>query len=325
MILVVVTILLILIANLVMRARHIKEHLEVEDMGKKFRSYADFLKFYIGNPKLAKKELKKRKKSEKKKGHEDRRTVFVIDFEGDIRASQVDALREKVTAVLTSARPEQDEVVVRLESPGGMVHSYGLAAAQLLRIREHKVPLTICVDKVAASGGYMMACTADKIIAAPFAVLGSIGVVAQVPNLNRLLKKHQIDYEEITAGDYKRTISLLGEITDKGRQKFIQQIEETHGLFKDFVSTYRPQLDLEKIATGEHWYGKEAMNLKLVDALSTSDEYLYGQRENSKILKIDLLGKKKLSEKIAEAVSMGIERVIFRSWQKLYEESLFKS
>ncbi len=321
----VLVILIIVIANMIMKARSIKEHLEVEDLGKKYRSYSDYLKFFLDNPKSAKKELKKRQKSEKKQTKTaDKKTIFVIDFEGDIRATQVDTLRDKITAVLTVAKPERDEVVIRLESPGGMVHTYGLAAAQLLRFREHNIPMTACVDKVAASGGYLMACTANRIIAAPFAIVGSIGVVAQVPNLNRLLKKHQIDYEEITAGDYKRTISLLGEITDRGRQKFMEQIEGTHSLFKDFVSTYRPNMDLSKVATGEHWYGKEALALGLVDEIRSSDEHLYSLRDSARILKIDLLGKKKFSEKLAEAMSLGVEKFVFRWWQRLYEDSLFR-
>ena len=109
--------------------------------------------------------------------------------------------------------------------------AYGLAASQMQRIRDKKLKLTVCVDKVAASGGYMMAVVADKIIAAPFAVLGSIGVLAQVPNFHRLLKKHDVDFEMLTAGKYKRTLTMFGENTDKGREKFQEDIEDTHVLF----------------------------------------------------------------------------------------------
>lgn len=319
-------ILILLIANIVIRSRHLKEQIEVEDISKKYQGYADFLKLFTGNPKETKKELKKRRKSEKKKkSKQSKKAVYVIDFEGDIRASQVDQLRDKISAALTVARPGTDEVLVRVNSPGGMVHTYGLAAAQLLRFRENNITTTISVDKIAASGGYLMACTGHKIIASPFAILGSIGVVAQVPNLHRLLKKHNIDYEEITAGDYKRTVSLLGEITEKGRQKFLEQIEGTHELFKEFVGTYRPQLDLTRVATGEHWYGKQALELGLVDDLISSDEYLFKMREEAQILKIDLHGKRKLSEKLADAMSLTIEKLAYKWWQKLYEEALFKN
>ena len=105
--------------------------------------------------------------------------VYVLDFKGSMDAHEVASLREEVTAVLAVATP-QDQVVVRLESPGGVVHGYGLAASQLQRLREKQIPLTVAVDKVAASGGYMMACVADKIVAAPFSIIGSIGVVARI-------------------------------------------------------------------------------------------------------------------------------------------------
>ncbi len=209
--------------------------------------------------KKEKQEAKAAKKASKRgqgssDGPEQRKRLYVLNFDGDIRASATDNLREEITAVLNQST-EGDEVLVKVESPGGLVHGYGLAASQLRRIRDAEVPLTIAVDKVAASGGYMMACVADRIIAAPFAVLGSIGVLAQVPNFHRLLKKHDIDFELFTAGEYKRTVTMFGENTEKGREKFTEDLEETHDLFKDFVSENRPQLDIARVATGEVWYG----------------------------------------------------------------------
>ena len=199
--------------------------------------------------------------------------AFVLRFEGDVRASHIDHMRLEVSAVLTMAGA-QDEVVVCVESPGGMVHSYGLAASQLTRIRNQQIPLTVVVDKVAASGGYMMAAVANRVVAAPFALLGSIGVVAQVPNVHRLLKKNDVDVEVLTAGKYKRTLTTLGENTEEGRQKFIEELEDVHALFQEFVAEHRPQVDIERVSTGEAWYGKRALDLKLVDELATSDEYL---------------------------------------------------
>ncbi|MFZ0156889.1 protease SohB, partial [Pseudomonas sp.] len=213
---------------------------------------------------------------QQKKTPEDKSRVFVLDFDGDIKASATESLRHEITAVLSLATP-RDEVVLRLESGGGMVHSYGLASSQLARIRQAGIPLTICIDKVAASGGYMMACIGDKIVSAPFAILGSIGVVAQLPNVNRLLKKHDVDFEVFTAGEYKRTVTVFGENTEKGREKFQEDLDVTHQLFKDFVSRYRPQLHIDEVATGEVWLGVAALNKQLVDELKTSDEYL-GER-----------------------------------------------
>ncbi len=199
---------------------------------------------------------------------------FVLRFDGDIRASAVDALREEVSAVLQVARPGADRVLLVLDSPGGMVPGYGLAAAQLARLRTRGIELVAVVDRVAASGGYMMAAVADRIVAAPFAILGSIGVVAQIPNIHRLLKENNIDVELHTAGQYKRTLTLLGENTEAGREKFREELEQTHELFKQFLNRFRPQLDLDKLATGEHWLGEDALALGLIDAIGTSDDLI---------------------------------------------------
>ena len=220
-----------------------------------------------------------------KKQKEKKPNVFVIDFSGDIKASQVEQLREEITAVLSIAAKE-DEVVIKLDSPGGSVNGYGLAASQLQRIRDKGIPLTVCIDKVAASGGYLMSCVADKIIAAPFSLIGSIGVVAQMPNFHRWLKKHDIDIELLTAGEYKRTLTLLAENNEKGREKFQEELEEIHRSFRDYVSSHRPQLDIEKVSTGEHWLAKDAYALRLVDKLSTSDDYLIDKSEQYNLFKI---------------------------------------
>ena len=210
---------------------------------------------------------------------------FVLAFNGDLQASAVENLREEVTAVLMVAK-EGDEVVVKLESPGGVVHGYGLAASQLRRIRDRGLKLTVAVDMVAASGGYMMACIADRIIAAPFALVGSVGVLAQIPNFSRLLKKNDIDVELHTAGEFKRTLTIFGENTDAGREKFRQELEDVHGLFKEFVAENRPTVDIERIATGEAWYGKRAIELQLVDELITSDEYLMEASGDAKVFEV---------------------------------------
>lgn len=252
----------------------------------------------------------------------DKKRVFVLDFHGDIKASACDNLREEISAVLSLAT-SADEVVVKLESGGGMVHSYGLAASQLARISNKKIPLTVCVDKVAASGGYMMACVADKIIAAPFAVLGSIGVIAQLPNFHKLLKKNNIDYEMFTAGEYKRTVTMFGENTDKGREKFKEDLEDTHVLFKEFVSEHRPQVDIAKVATGEVWFGRRAMEVNLVDSLYTSDEYLLAQAENADIYEVSYSFKKSLPEKLGLAAQGAVDRLLLTWWERLNHNRWF--
>ncbi len=239
--------------------------------------------------------------------------IFVLTFLGDIKASAVAALREEVTAILSIATPH-DEVVVRVESAGGMVHAYGLAAAQLQRIRQQYIPLTVIVDKIAASGGYLMACVANQILAAPFAVIGSIGVVVQLPNFHRLLKEKRIDFEQLTAGNYKRTLSLFGENTERGREKMREEIEEIHQSFKNLIQEYRQQIDIQKVATGEYWLGSQALDLKLVDSLITSDDYLFSQATQSQIYEVHFQIKKSLLERLSTSAANAFVYLTDSSW-----------
>lgn len=269
--------------------------------------------------KKEKAEAKARRKAAKKGEEESaKRRVFVVDFDGDIQASQVEKLREEITAILTLVKP-QDEVVLRLESPGGMVHGYGLAASQLERVRRQNIPLTICVDRVAASGGYMMACIGSKILAAPFALLGSIGVVAQLPNFHRLLKKHDVDYEVYTAGEYKRTLTMFGENTEKGREKFIEELEDTHDLFKHFVSDYRPTLEVERVATGEAWFGRRALEQGLIDDIKTSDDYLFEACKDADVYSVSYETRRTLQDRLNGFSSSLADHLVNRVLQKLQE------
>lgn len=244
----------------------IKGELEITNLSEHHKQTIEQLEHHLHDDAFIKARDKAEKKAEKEKvksrGKEVKKAakegeldskrephLFVLDFNGSIDAKEVASLREEVTAVLAVAR-EGDEVLLKLESGGGMVHGYGLASSQLDRIKAAGLPLTISVDKVAASGGYMMACIADKIVSAPFAIVGSIGVIAQLPNFNKLLKKHDIEFEQLTAGEYKRTLTMFGENSDKAREKFKEELEETHGLFKDFIRDHRPALDLEKSSNG---------------------------------------------------------------------------
>ncbi|AQY66925.1 MULTISPECIES: protease SohB [Pseudomonas] len=267
---------------------------------------------------LRKSESKAEKKNSKKKP-EAKPRVFVLDFDGDIKASATESLRHEITGLLSLATPK-DEVVLRLESGGGMVHSYGLASSQLARIRQAGVPLTVCIDKVAASGGYMMACIGEKIISAPFAILGSIGVVAQLPNVNRLLKKHDIDFEVLTAGEYKRTLTVFGENTEKGREKFQEDLDITHQLFKNFVSRYRPQLAIDEVATGEVWLGVAALDKQLVDELQTSDEYLATKAKTAEVFHLHYSERKSLQERVGLAASGSVDRVLLTWWSRLTQQ-----
>lgn len=321
------------VAASAIKQKHKKGELEITDLSEQFEDVEQEVVHAL----LNKEELKQKEKNDKKLAKEKAKAekhlakqnsksgsvqttetkskVFVIDFKGSIDAKEVSSLREEVTAILSVAN-NKDEVFVRLESGGGMVHGYGLASSQLDRIRQQEIPLTVSVDKVAASGGYMMACVANNIIAAPFAILGSIGVIAQLPNFNKLLKKNDIDFEQFTAGEFKRTVTMFGENTEKGKEKFIEELEDTHVLFKDFVRDHRPSLDLDKVATGEHWFGTKALELGLIDSIQTSDDYLQKLSKNHKIVAIKYEVKKGLAEKFAKAASLSIETVFGKLMQK---------
>lgn len=328
-----------------------KGHIEVSKLNEKFEHMRDLLKEVTLDPEQLKLEIKAEKKRVKEERAEQKKAaklaakeklrstqtsstpadvsdpetdkpphkkrIFVMNFHGDIKASACENLREEISAVLSLATPA-DEVVVKLESGGGMVHSYGLAASQLVRISNKSIPLTICVDKVAASGGYMMACVADKIISAPFAVLGSIGVIAQLPNFHKLLKKNDIDFEMFTAGEYKRTVTMFGENTPKDRAKFVEDLEDTHVLFKEFVNEHRPQVDMARVATGEVWFGRRAKEVNLVDELMTSDEYLQTQAANADIYEVEFAHKKSLPEKLGFAAQGAVDRLLLKWWERLH-------
>lgn len=311
---------LIILIGLVVARAQMSPEMEVTPLHEKLQSLRLSLLNFISTKKEIKAERKKLKKEEKKEAETPLPKTYVIRFDGDVKASQVEGLREEITAILQVATPA-DEVVAVVESPGGMVTTYGLAASQLLRIRESQIPLTVCVDVVAASGGYLMAVVAQKILAAPFAIVGSIGVVAQVPNFNRLLKKHDVDFKEYTAGEFKRTVSVLGEITPKGEEKFKEQLEQTHILFKGFVQKYRPQIDMMKVATGEYWYGQQALELGLIDAIKTSDDYLLEKFKNkSQIFEISFEKKVPLSEKLAGVLGRAASLAFTTAFQKTSEE-----
>jgi len=321
------------IAASAIKQKHKKGELEITDLSEQFDEVEQEIIHALLNKeelkqkekddkKLAKEQAKKDKLLAKEKAKSDseedsniKSKVFVVDFKGSIDAKEVSSLREEVTAILSVAT-KNDEVFVRLESGGGMVHGYGLASSQLDRIRQHQIPLTVSVDKVAASGGYMMACVANNIIAAPFAILGSIGVIAQLPNFNKLLKKNDIDFEQFTAGEFKRTVTMFGENTEKGKEKFIEELEETHVLFKNFVREHRPSLELDKVATGEHWFGTTALELGLIDTIQTSDDYLQKLSKSHKIVAIKYEVKKGLAEKFAKAASLSVESVLGKLLQK---------
>lgn len=290
------------------------DRIEIKNLSKKFAHLKKLMQASTTSKKQLKKLQKQSKQSAKDKAPQEQR-VFVLNFVGNIKATAVKHLRKEITALLSIAT-DKDEVVICLENSGGLVHEHGLAASQLQRIRQRGIPLTVAVDKVAASGGYMMACVADRIIAAPFSVLGSIGVIAQMPNFNKLLERHGIEYEQIKAGDLKRTITMFGKNTDQDRAHFTEQMQETHDLFKAFVAENRRSLNIEAVATGEHWLGKKALELNLVDELMTSDDYLLEKSQHATVYEITHRSPKSVGEKLMGSVQSVYEKALTQWWEK---------
>jgi len=300
-----------------------QEGLEVENLNKKYQALAKVLRDAVLRKDERKKTAKEEKKREKADAKESagRPRSFIINFKGDLKASALPSLREEVSAVLDVATG-MDEVIVCLENPGGVVHEHGLAASQLVRIRNKGIPLIVCVDKVAASGGYLMACVATKIYAAPFAILGSIGVLAQMPNFNRMLDRHGVDFEQVTAGEYKRTVTMFGENTDEDRAKLKEEIEDVHTLFKAAVSEYRPDLDLDRVATGEYWYGSRALEKGLADEIKTSDELLTERAADRDLYALTYRIKQPLQKRLMSNIDSALEKIDAAGWKRKFESRL---
>lgn len=324
--LVVIVALVIFIVNQRGKTKQSPGELLIREPGKEFEQLQKRLELALVDPSAQKQWRKAEKQNEKARVKENKAkakagtpptkpVLFLLSFKGSMDAHEVETLRKEVSAVLSVAKPG-DEVLLKLESPGGVVHGYGLAASQLQRIRDKGLPLTAVVDKVAASGGYMMACVANHIVAAPFSIIGSIGVVAQIPNIHRLLKKNDIDVELHTAGQYKRTLTMLGENSEEGREKFRQDLDETHQLFKSFVAEMRPNLDIDSVATGEHWYGKQALDKGLIDEISTSDALIISKMQQFRLLSISYARRKTLLERFTQSGVSALEKAILKVWQR---------
>lgn len=324
--LVVIVALVIFIVNQRGKTKQSPGELLIREPGKEFEQLQKRLELALVDPSAQKQWRKAEKQNEKARVKENKAkakagtpptkpVLFLLSFKGSMDAHEVETLRKEVSAVLSVAKPG-DEVLLKLESPGGVVHGYGLAASQLQRIRDQGLPLTAVVDKVAASGGYMMACVANHIVAAPFSIIGSIGVVAQIPNIHRLLKKNDIDVELHTAGQYKRTLTMLGENSEEGREKFRQDLDETHQLFKSFVADMRPNLDIDSVATGEHWYGKQALEKGLIDEISTSDALIISKMQQFRLLSISYARRKTLLERFTQSGASVLEKAIRKVWQR---------
>ena len=326
---VVLVLLIIVVAANAARHRHegrSKGNIVVSKLNDEIDDLKEDIRHEILDEEVLKAEAKAEKKQKKAEAkarkanpedeEEEGKRIYVLDFDGDTRASEVEDLRQCITAILTLARPDKDEVMLRLESPGGMVHSYGLAASQLVRLRKHGISLSICVDRVAASGGYMMACVANRLIAAPFAYIGSIGVLVQLPNVHRLLKDNKVDFEMVTAGEYKRTLTTFAENTDKDRAKVQEEVDEMHDLFKRFIHENRPGMDMAAIATGEVWTGTQALERGLIDAIETSDEWVMDKCNDASVYRVSWEQKKPFKDRLSSlfegSLTAALDKTVWR-------------
>ncbi|KAL7534110.1 hypothetical protein ACHAWF_004724 [Thalassiosira exigua] len=172
-----------------------------------------------------------------------RKNLFVTRFPGDVTASQLNELREEVTGILRASQP-RDEALLILQSGGGTVTGYGLAAAQLQRFKANGMKLTV------------------------------IGVISEIPNAYDRLKKEGIEFQTVTAGKYKRTVTPTKKVTKEDLAKSTEDIQEIFDLFKSFVASQRPQLDIEDVATGDTWFGEDALEKGLCDELAAADDVL---------------------------------------------------
>ena len=312
----VLIVILIIIGAAAVKKKSTSGELKISSLNKKFQHLKEAIQEATLDKKIVKQESKAKKKAEKEEKKKQKEgdvkskpRLFVVDFEGDIKASSVPSLREEITAILAASKPD-DEVLVRLNNSGGIVHEHGLAASQLVRLKQANLPLTVAVDKVAASGGYMMACVADKILSAPFAIVGSIGVVAQLPNFHRLLDKAGVDFEQHTAGEYKRNVTMFGKNTKKERDQLKEQLEDIHDLFRGFVTDYRPSLDMKEVGTGQYWYGSRAKELGLVDEIMTSDDFLAAVTDKQDIFQVKYEFEKTFMEKFSRGSAQLFEKAI---------------
>ena len=315
----IITVLLVILIPILMissSTKHRKEtdkgRIIVKNLSDKLEEIGVTLKSAEMDPKAYKSFLKERNKKKKKeiKG-KSKEIVYVLDFKGDIQASAVGKLKQEINAIIAS-QVKCKEVVINVESGGGSAYAYGLCAAELKRLVDNKIKLTVCIDKIAASGGYLMSCVATKIVAAPWAIVGSIGVIAQLPNFHRLLKKLDIDIEMHTAGKFKRTLTTLGENTKQGREKFISELEDLHVVFKDFVKENRSKIQVAKVATGEVWQGDKAKKLGLIDEIGTSDDYLLKLASKFKLLEIQYFEKKPFTARIGSAAEVIVEKGVYK-------------
>lgn len=234
-----------------------------------------------------------------------RKTAVLLSFNGDINATEVIEFGRAVSMIV-QMKDLVSEVYIIINSGGGVVNGYGLLASEIERLHYSEIETYALIDQVAASGGYMAACVANHVVAAPFAYIGSIGVVSEMPNFNQILSDNGINIEQHTAGKSKRTVTPLGKITDEDRNEFKKKLERIHRSFINHVSHYRNINDADEnknsiIFSGDYWIAEETVELELglVDEISTSQEFLLDKMKEYNIIEITFQENKTKKSKLS--------------------------
>ncbi len=217
--------------------------------------------------------------------------LAVLRFQGlrDLNASGDQRLSEAIDEVLVN-RDHFEEAVVIIDSPGGTTHGYGHAYALLERLSASGLKVTACIDRIGASGGYLMALPADRILAGPFAIVGSVGVVAGIPNVKRLLEEKGVSYRLFVAGDKKRVVHFADDDGPEVREYMDEKLAGIHTQFLQAVEKHRgDRVKLDEVRSGDHWSAEESVEkgLGLVDELQTSAEYLLERNREVALVMIE--------------------------------------
>ncbi len=191
--------------------------------------------------------------------------VAIVELEGVI--IEVDDIVRELKA--HRENPSIRAVVMRINSPGGVVAPTQELHDAVLRLRQAGKPVVASLGAVAASGGYYVAVACDQIYANPGTLTGSIGVIMQLANLEQLLKKVGVDYVVVKAGQFKDIGNVARAMTLDERRVMQALLDDVHGQFIGAVATGRklPREDVVRLADGRVFSGTQAKELRMVDAL----------------------------------------------------------
>ncbi|HIQ50372.1 MAG TPA: signal peptide peptidase SppA [Nautiliaceae bacterium] len=234
-----------------------------------------------------------------------KKSVVIYELKGPIvNYEQTESIYlQKVLSDLDSIEENYDGIILKIDSPGGDAYSTKKIAERIKEINK-KIPIVACIDQIATSGAYWLASSSDYIVADDFSIVGSIGVYASYLEFTGLMEKLGVKYNRIVFGKYKDILSPFKNLTEEERklierkinyiyEYFVKEVAKNRGLNYSFVK--------EKIATGEFFFGYEAKELNLVDAI--------GDLETCK-------------KKMAHFLNTSIDNIKFQTMKGYYEKEL---